>query len=223
MRLPVALAPVLAPVLALVLALVALGARADSRLDAALAAYQRGDFAGARTAFERLARDGVAAADYNLAVMHLRGERLDANPREALRLMVRAADAGFVTAMVGLGELYERGEAPLARDLPQSVLWFRRAAEAGSVEGQLAVATAHYLGRGAALDKTQAARWYRLAAQQGDGGAMYLFASMCETGEGVARDLAEARYWFAAAARNGEVGAAEKARAIEKQLSAPAS
>jgi uncharacterized protein len=198
-------------------------AHADPRLDAALAAYQRGDFAAARLAFERLARGGVPAADYNLAVMHLRGERPDASPREALRLMVRAAEAGFVTAMVGLGELHERGETPLARDLPQSVLWFRRAAEAGSVEGQLAVATAHYLGRGAALDRALAARWYRLAAQQGDGGAMYLFASMCESGDGIPRDLAEARYWYAAAARNGEVGAAEKAKAIEKKLGSPAS
>lgn len=203
--------------------LTALTARAEPRLGAALAAYQRGDFASARAAFERLARDGVPAADYNLAVMHLRRERPDANPREALRLMQRAADAGFVTAMVGLGELHERGQAPLARDLAQSVSWFRRAAEAGSLEGQLAVATAHYLGRGAALDKTQAARWYRLAAQQGDGGAMYLFASMCESGDGIERDLPEARYWYAAAARNGETGAAEKARAIEKKLSSPAS
>jgi len=208
---------------ALLLVLAAGVAHADARLDRALAAYQRGDFATARTAFERLARDGVPAADYNLAVMHLRGERPDANPREALRLMVRAADAGFVTAMVGLGELHERGEAPLARDLQQSVLWYRRAAEAGSLEGQLAVATAHYLGRGAALDRALAARWYRLAAQQGDGGAMYLFASMCENGDGIERDLTEARYWYAAAARNGETGAAEKAKAIEKRLSAPAS
>jgi len=207
----------------LLLCLAASFAHADARLDRALAAYERGDFATARTAFERLAKDGVPAADYTLAVMHLRGELPDATPREALRLMARAADAGFVTAMVGLGELYERGEAPLARDLTQSVLWFRRAAEAGSLEGQLAVATAFYLGRGAVLDKTQAARWYRLAAQQGDGGAMYLFASMCESGDGIERDLAEARYWYAAAARNGETGAAEKARAIEKKLSAPTS
>jgi uncharacterized protein len=208
---------------ALLVACAAGAVHADPRLDAALAAYQRGDFAAARTAFERLAKVGVPAADYNLAVMHLRRERPDASPREALRLMARAADAGFVTAMVGLGELYEHGEAPLARDLMQSVLWYRRAAEAGSLEGQLAVATAHYLGRGAAQDKAQAARWYRLAAQQGDGGAMYLFASMCETGDGIERDLAEARYWYAAAARNGEAGAAEKAKAIERKLGAPAS
>lgn len=202
-------------------ALFTLGAHADTRLESALDAYRRGDFGAARAAFERLSREGVPAADYNLAVMHLRGERRDASVAEAVRLMTRAADAGFVTAMVGLGELYERGAGGLKPDLPLSVLWFRRGAEAGSVEAQISVATAHYLGRGAPLDKAQAARWYRLAAQSGDGGAMYLYASMVETGDGVPRDLAEARYWYAAAARNGEAGAAEKAKALDARMGQP--
>lgn len=207
----------------LCLALAGLVARADPRLQPVLDAYARGDFAAARAGFERLSREGVPAADYNLAVMHLRGERRDASTAEAIRLMTRAAAAGFVTAMVGLGELYEGGHGTLQPDLALSVQWYRRAAEAGSLEGRLAVATAHYLGRGAALDKAQAARWYRLAAQGGDAGAMYLYASMVETGDGVPRDLAEARYWYAAAARNGEAGAAEKARAIDEKLKVPAS
>jgi len=203
------------------LTLFTLGVQADSRLQSALDAYGRGDFAAARAGFERLSREGLPAADYNLAVMHLRGERRDANVAEAVRLMTRAADAGFVTAMVGLGDLYEHGAVGLKPDLPLSVHWFRRGAEAGSVEAQISVATAHYLGRGAPLDKAQAARWYRLAAQGGDGGAMYLYASMVESGDGVQRDLAEARYWYAAAARNGEAGAAEKAKALETRLGQP--
>jgi TPR repeat protein len=203
------------------LVLSAVGVHADARLQSALDAYARGDFAAARAGFERLSREGVPAADYNLAVMHLRGERPDANVAQAIRLMTRAADAGFVTAMVGLGELYERGDSGLKTDLVLSVQWYRRGAEAGSVEAQVAVATAHYLGRGAPLDKAQAARWYRLAAQSGDAGAMYLYASMVETGDGVERDLDEARYWFAAAARNGEPGAAEKAKSLEPRPSQP--
>jgi TPR repeat protein len=208
-------------ILAVVIALGAGVSHADDRLKPALDAYARGQFASARTAFERLSKQGVVAADYNLAVMHLRGERRDASVQEAVRLMTRAAAGGFVTAMVGLGELYERGHLELAPDLPLSVQWFRRGAEAGSVDAQMALATAHYLGRGAMLDRAEAARWYRLAAQAGDGGAMYLYASMRESGDGIERDLAEARYWYAAAARNGEVGAAEKARALESQLAKP--
>jgi uncharacterized protein len=204
--------------LSLLLAVATAPVAAQPSLDAAVAAYQRGDLAQARLAFTQLSAKGVPAADYNLAVMHLKREVPAASDREALRLMMRAAEAGFVTAMVGMAELHEQGRAGLKVDLAQSVMWSRRAAEAGSVDAQIAVGTAHYLGRGAALDKAQAARWFRLAAQAGDGGAMYLYASMLENGEGVDRDLAEARYWYATAARSGEVGAAEKARALDATL-----
>jgi TPR repeat protein len=189
-------------------------------IDDAVAAYRRGDLTGARDAFTRLSARGVPAADYNLAVMHLRRELPRASDREAVRLMTRAAEAGFVTAMVGLAELYENGLAGLPADLQRSLHWQRRAADAGSVDSQVALATAYYLGRGVPKDSALAARWYRIAAQAGDAGAMYLYASMVEAGDGVAKDLAEARYWYAAAARNGEAGAAEKAREMEAKLGA---
>jgi TPR repeat protein len=198
-------------------------AHAAGPLESAVETYQRGDFDAARTAFERLSAQGVPAADYNLAVMHLRRELSGASDREAVRRMTRAADAGFVTAMVGLAELHELGRAGLRIDLSQSVRWLQRAADAGSVDAQVSLATAYYLGRGAAKDAALAARWYRLAAQGGDVGAMYLFASMVEAGDGIARDLAEARYWYAAAARNGDAAAPGKVKELDARLAKPAS
>ena len=195
---------------------------ADS-LRAAVSAYERGDLARARAAFTRLAAQGVAAADYNLAVMHLRRELPHPSDREAVRLMTRAAEAGFVTAMVGLAELHEQGRAGLAVDLAQAVQWQRRAAEAGSVDAQVSLATAHYLGRGAPKDPALAAHWYRVAAQGGDVGAMYLYASMVESGDGVERDLTEARYWYAAAARNGDEAAPGKVKELDAKLGKPTS
>ena len=41
-------------------------------LEAAVAAYRRGDLTQARSAFMQLSAKGVPAADYNLAMMHLR-------------------------------------------------------------------------------------------------------------------------------------------------------
>ncbi len=204
-------------------ALTAAGAHAQTALAAAVGAYERGDHAAAQAAFLRLSGQGVPAADYNLAVMHLRREFDPASNREAVRLMTRAAQAGFVTAMVGLAQLHEQGGAGLAVDLPQSVHWQRRAAEAGSVDAQVALGTAHYLGRGAPKDLAQAARWYRIAAQGGDVGAMYLIASMYESGDGVERDLAEARYWYAAAARNGDEAAPGKVLELDAKLARPTS
>jgi uncharacterized protein len=205
------------------LSLAALAASAQTAIDAAVAAYERGDLPRARAAFIKLAAQGVAAADFNLAVMHLRREMPQSNDREAVRLMTRAAEAGFVTAMVGLAELYEQGRAGLTVDLPRSVQWQRRAAEAGSVDAQVGLATAHYLGRGAPKDPALAARWYRIAAQAGDVGAMYLYASMVEAGDGVPRDLAEARYWYATAARNGDEAAPGKVKELDAKLAKPTS
>jgi len=195
---------------------------AGPRIEDAVAAYERGDMAAARTAFRRLGLEGVAAADYNLAVMHLRDELPNASRREALRLMTRAAEAGFVTGLYGLAQLHELGQAGLTVDLVQANRWYLRAAEAGSVDGQVAIGTAHYLGRGAPKDLARAARWFRIAAQGGDVGAMYLYASMVESGDGVDRDLHEARYWYAAAARNGDDAAPSKVRELDARLAAPA-
>jgi len=191
-------------------------------IDAAIAAYEQGDLARARSAFTRLSRAGVPAADYNLAVMHLRGEMPKASPREALRLMSRAAEAGFVTAIVGLAQLHEQGQAGLRVDLTEANRWYRRAAEAGNVDGQVALATSYYLGRGAPKDAVQAAHWFRIAAQGGDVGAMYLIASMYEAGDGVERDLKEARYWYGVAARNGDEAAPSKVKELDARLGAPA-
>jgi uncharacterized protein len=193
---------------------------ANPPLDAAVAAYEQGQFKTARIAFEKLARQRVPAADYNLAVMHLRGEVPRPRAAEALRLMTRAAEAGFVTAMAGLGELYEQGAPGIPANAERARQWHERAADAGSVESQLAVATAHYLGRGAPLDKAAAARRYRQAAQAGDVGAQYLYAAMLETGDGIPQDLQEARYWYGAAARSGDEAAPFKVKELDAKLAA---
>lgn len=190
---------------------------AEDALAEAIGRYGRGEVQAAREAFEALSRQGVPAADYNLALMHLNGD-LAGGAAEAARLMQRAAEAGFVTAMHGLGALHEQGR--LGRpDLAQALVWYLRAAAAGSIDAQVAAGTAYYLGRGTPRDYVQAAHWYREAAKGGDVGAQYLIASMYETGLGVGQDLRLARYWYEAAARNGDDAARGKLQEMERALS----
>ena len=191
-------------------------------LQQALEVYERGEWAAAREAFERLARLGVPAADYNLAVMHLRRELPEPSMAEAVRLMTRAAERGFVTAMVGLAQLHERGEITGQRDLPQAHRWNLRAAQAGSVDAQVEAATGFYLGRGVPKDLAAAAHWYREAATRGDIGAQYLLASMYEAGLGVGCDLRLARYWYEICARAGDIAAPGKVRELDARLAAEA-
>lgn len=189
-----------------------------ARLQAATQAHEQGRLKVARKAFESMARDGVAAAQYNLAVMHLRGEVPHPSKQEALRLMNDAAEHGFVSAMFELGRLHEPHSIVDAPDPALATQWYLRAAEAGSTDAQVAIGTAYYLGRGVPKDLAQAAHWFREAAKSGDVGTQYLLASMYEAGDGVGQDLRLARYWYAAAAAGGDPAAALKARALAQRL-----
>ncbi|MCB1998818.1 MAG: sel1 repeat family protein [Burkholderiaceae bacterium] len=189
-----------------------------SPIEQAIGAYARGDVDGARRQLEALARRGLPAADHNLGVMALD----QGQPEAAEAHFRRAAGAGFVTAMLALGQLHEQGRLG-RRDLPTAMHWYRLAAEGGNVQGMVETGTAHYLGRGAPLDKAQAAHWYREAAKGGDVGAQYLIAAMYETGDGVPQDLRLARYWYGVAADNGDEAAPGKLKELElRELGATA-
>lgn len=179
-------------------------------MQAALQAYADGRLQTAQRRFERLASQGHALADHNLAVMHLGGETVGVTPKRRQALarfhMARAAQRGLVTAQHEWARMHEQGIAG-PRDLAAARLWYERAARAGSVDAQVEMGTAYLLGRGLPKDAAQALTWYRQAAVGGDEGAQYIVASMYERGEGTRADLRLARYWYEAAARQGDVAA----------------
>jgi TPR repeat protein len=194
----------------------------QAELDAAVLAHASGRHAEAARAFDGLARRGVPAAHYNLAVMHLHGELPNAHVDLARRHLETAAQGGFVTAQLMLARALETAQFGGRPRLADAVAWYRRAAEAGSPEAQLELGTALYLGRGTARDAASAAHWFREAAKAGDVGAMYLLASMYEQGDGVESDLRLARYWYATAAGLGDEAAPGKVRELDARVAAPA-
>jgi TPR repeat protein len=192
----------------------------QSQVDRAVLDYESGRLAEAREAFTRLAARGVPAAEYNLGVMHLRGETPRASLAEAARLIERAALGGFITAQLMMGRGLETGAFGSAPDIAKAVGWYEVAARNGSPEAQVELATAYYLGRGKPRDNGEAARWFLEAAKAGDPSAQYLLASMYEKGEGLTCDLRLARYWYNAAATSGDAAAALKVREIDAKLAA---
>ena len=189
----------------------------QAALDAAVIDYEAGHHAQAAEAFEALSQRGLAAADYNLAVMHLRAELPQPSLPRAEQLLTRAARAGFVTAQLMLGRALENGELG-RRDLNLAHQWYEVAAEGGHVEAQVAMGTAFYLGRGRVKDSERAAHWFREAAKGGEVGAMYLLASMYEQGDGVALNLRLARHWYGLAARAGDEAAPSKVKELDTKL-----
>lgn len=197
------------------------GAAASTPLEQALEAYEAGRLEQAARGFAQLSRQGLPLADYNLAMMHIRGELPKPDLAEARRLLERAAARKLVRAQLALGQWHEQGlgqPAGSKPDLRQAAHWWGLAAAQGSVDGQVQLATAYYLGRGLPQDMGQAAHWYREAAKNGDVGAQYLIASMYESGLGVDRDLRLARYWYDIAARNGDEAAPAKLKDLDARL-----
>ena len=192
----------------------------QSQLDAAVIDYESGRLDAARLAFEALSRRGHPAADYNLAVMHLKNQLPQPSRQRAEQLLTRSARAGFVTAQLMLGRALENGDFG-RRDLRLAHQWYEVAAESGSVEAQVAMGTAYYLGRGRAKDAVRAAQWFREGAKGGDLGAMYLLASMYEQGDGLELNLRLARYWYDIAARYGDEAAPAKVKELDARLASP--
>ena len=95
----------------------------------AMDAYNAGDFATAHEEWMPLAEAGSAAAQFNIGLLHERGEGRDTDLATALEWYVRAAENGFARAQFRLGELYDAGEG-LERDLIESRKWFAIAADA---------------------------------------------------------------------------------------------
>jgi uncharacterized protein len=194
---------------------------ANPAVRSALRAYEAGQLATAQRQFAALAKKGQPVAQFNLAMMHLRGE-IKPTPAKssqtAERLLLAAAGKGFVRAEHALAQFYELGLGG-KQDLARAVQWTALAASNGHAQAQLDYATALYLGRGIGVDKALAAKWFQVVAQTGDEGAQYLLASMFETGDGVAQDLRLALYWYQQAAQNGDLAARYKAAEVQQRLS----
>ncbi len=191
--------------------------------DAASASAGASEAAGARQAAlsaQDTRADDLEAGDDPLAQYRLGVSRLNEGENaRAVRLMQRAADAGFAPAQFRLGQLYEAG-----RGAPQNYAdarrWTERAAQAGHREAMHNLGVYYANGVGAPESYEQAARWFREAALLGATDSQYNLGVLYEQGLGVSIDLVEAYAWYSIAATSGDDAAAQRARALASRLTA---
>src|SRR5436190_24299633 len=112
--------------------LVALGGlAAGSRsvaADPAWLAYQRGDYASALATYEIAAKKGDRLAQFNLAMMLLRGDGRPTDLPSGVTWLTKAAEAGMTQAQYNLGLLFESGIG-VPRSLTSATEWWQKAAE----------------------------------------------------------------------------------------------
>jgi TPR repeat protein/serine/threonine protein kinase len=123
-----------------------------------------------------------------------------------LGAMGRLADAGNADAMQRVGRMHASGlGAP--RDDAEAVRWFRKAAGAGSIAGEVALAGMLLDGRGVARDRAEGLRLLREAAAKKDSEAMYRLGLALMEGVVTDKDPIEAAQLFTEAAEAGHAGA----------------
>lgn len=118
------------PLVALVVAL-ALPLPAAADYDLGLVAFDRGDIATAHREFSVLAQQGHRAAQYNLAMLYLKGEPPDY--AKAKPWLEKSARQGLAQAQYMLGMLAVYGVG-MARDKKQGLQWLQLASDQGSEE-----------------------------------------------------------------------------------------
>ena len=137
--------------------------------------------------------------------------------------------SGFAAAQICTGRLYAEGRGGALHDPRIATDWYRRAAEAGSAEGQFMLGTTipvreqreHWLREATAQGHGPAAyalyvllgqrdedlKWLQLAADQRHPDAQYRLARRLADGNAVPRDIPRARALLQTAASAGSAGA----------------
>lgn len=148
--------------------------RQETELKAGLDAYYTASYGEAHALLRPLAEQGVARAQFRLAVMYQRGRGVETNAalaqewaRRALPNLRRAAEAGEDWAQSDLGTMYEQGFA-LDKNEAEAVRWYRRAATQGYAGAQTNLGVMYAQGRGVEQNREQAIEWLKRGAAQGD-------------------------------------------------------
>ena len=135
-----------------------------------LKAYDAGDYSTALAEFTRLAHENNAVAQYNLGVMHLKGEGVPQDDEEAAKWFSILADAGHVAvhaaAQYNLGCMYANG-----RGVPQNYteairLWYL-AAKVGHSQALFNLGKMYEYGVSVPQNYMLAYMWYSLSDTQG--------------------------------------------------------
>ena len=117
-----------------------------------------------------------------------------ADPTEAARWFLKAANLGDPAAQTYLGYLYMRGEG-MPRDEKQALQWFQRAAADGYAPAQYDLGYLLVNGLGVQQDPSAGALWLERSAQQGFAPAQLNLAVLYSQGLGRTRDDREAMRW----------------------------
>lgn len=135
--------------------------------DEGIAAYERGDYEGARDALLEAATKTDPEAYYYLGKLYQQG--LGGLPRKednAFRLFRAAANMGHAPSCMEVAQAYENG-AGVGKNATLALSWYEKAAKLGVLKAQVSLADAYASGSWVMQDSNLARYWYDQAASNG--------------------------------------------------------
>lgn len=132
-------------------------------VDAAYAAYEKGDYTSALLLGRPVADQGDSRAQSLLGLIYSNGRGVQRNDPEAMKWYRRAADQGDADAQVKIGDMYFEGRV-VPQDYPEAAQWYRRAADSGNATALYNLGILYAKGEGVPLDNVLAHMWINLAA-----------------------------------------------------------
>lgn len=131
------------------------------------------------------------------------------DPKKAMQLYERAADAGSGEAMYELGQLYRHfwrpcinaelhgkpGGHPVAKDMDKAIEWFKKAADKNYAPAMEELGSIYEVGEYAPKNIYTAIHWYKKSVIFGSSKAIGTLARIYQEGVVVSKDVVEARRW----------------------------
>ena len=127
-------------------------------------------------------------AQFLLSDIYLSGKLGQANNKEGLELMGRAAESGHIRARAMMGVQYINGQV-VEKDVEKGVEYLRSAANADNLSAIHMMGFLHFHGEGVEKDLDKAAQFFNAAARGGDITALQRLEGMVETGNPMAITL----------------------------------
>ena len=123
----------------------------------------------------------------------------------ALGKLVPLAEQGNVDASYTIGLIYKTGGKGVLKDFEQTVNWFTKAAEQGSILAlrQLGYVYYHGVNLNDNINHSKAFTYFKLAADKGDVDSQTMVAAMYLRGHGVAKDIEQGINWYTKVADQG--------------------
>lgn len=138
----------------------------------------------------------------------------------AFEIYTRGAMLGCHNCQNKLGKVFEYGQLNRPKNIGVALSWYKKAAENGHTDSQIAMSAFYYTGYRGLVEKNieLSLFWAKKAALKGDHQSAFTVAEFIENGIGGQKNIFLALYWYNISFHIGNKKAEFKVRDLEKKL-----